>query len=110
MIPVQAIHFRLAALAAVFVLADPLTGTFQTHFQFLDLARQRIHLHADVAQDFFTLDHAGMCVRVARHAQPVVAQPNAIPGHHGLAGLELPPQRQRLAQRIRGHDRGQHRA
>jgi hypothetical protein len=102
---VQPIHFRLAALAAVFVVTDPFTGIFQTNFQFMDLARKRIDLGANGTQAFLALDHSGVRIRVARHAQPVVAQPNSIASDHRLTGFELAPQFERIAQAVGGQHR-----
>ncbi len=42
MFPVQPVYFRLAALAAIFVLTDPFPGLFQAEFQ-VALARSRAH-------------------------------------------------------------------
>ena len=88
MFAVQAVDFRLEALAPIFVVADTLSRVLQALFQFLELALERADLRANFPQAFFALDHAGVRIRIARYAQPVAAQPNSVASHHRFAGVK----------------------
>src|SRR6267142_5375556 len=68
MLPMQPIDLRLATLAAVFVLTDPLSGIFQASVEVFHLALERTDLSPDVTQDFLALDDSGTRISIARHA------------------------------------------
>ncbi len=98
----QPIDVRLKAVAPIFVLAHALAGEFQAMFEVLDLVRESVHLRADSAQSLLALDHARVRIRIARQAQPIRPQPDAIAGNHRFARCQAAAEPERLAQGFGG--------
>ena len=112
MFAMQPIDVGLKAVAPVFVFAHALAGEFQAALEILDLARRAAPTCTRISRsDLLALDHAGVRIRIARHAQPVRAQPDAVARDHRFARRSSWRRSlQRLAQGLCGVHRRQHRA
>jgi len=94
----QTIHVALQMFTPVLALSHLVARTLQIAFERLDLLCHVRHLRADLAQRLLAFDHARVRVAITGQSQPVGAEPYSVLGHHGFAGAQALPPRERIAE------------